>query len=154
VRSVSLPTVAVDVSREGVVVPLSAERVRRIVQTVCKRERVREGLISVTFVTNRAISKMNRDFLGHCGATDIVTFAFQSSGRPSGQSATTIGDIYIAPAVARANARAHGVGVREELTRLLVHGTLHALGYTHPEGDGRTTAPMWRKQEALVAALA
>jgi ssRNA-specific RNase YbeY (16S rRNA maturation enzyme) len=45
------------------------------------------------------------------------------------------------------------VGVREELTRLVVHGTLHVLGYTHSEGSDRTTGEMWRRQEEIVAAI-
>jgi probable rRNA maturation factor len=44
--------------------------------------------------------------------------------------------------------------VRQELIRLVVHGTLHALGREHPEGDGRTSSAMWRRQERYVAALA
>jgi ssRNA-specific RNase YbeY (16S rRNA maturation enzyme) len=34
-----------------------------------------------------------------------------------------------------------------------VHGTLHVLGYDHPEGTGRTRSGMWRKQEAYVRRL-
>jgi probable rRNA maturation factor len=62
-----------------------------------------------------------------------------------------IGDIYIAPAVARANALEHGVPVREELARLVVHGVLHVLGYEHPEADARTKSPMWKRQERVLA---
>ena len=62
-----------------------------------------------------------------------------------------IGDIYIAPEVARAQAIAHGVGVREELARLAVHGTLHVLGHDHPEGNARMASPMWKRQEQLLA---
>jgi rRNA maturation RNase YbeY len=65
-----------------------------------------------------------------------------------------IGDIYIAPDVARENARTAGAPAREELTRLVVHGTLHVLGYDHPEGDGRDRSSMWKRQERLVRRLA
>jgi len=140
--------ILVDVARDGVVVPVAAERVKAIVRAVCAKERVRDAMISVTFVTNRAMATMNREYLRHHGPTDIITFELQAT------RGVTMGDMYIAPAVARDNARAAGVGVREELVRLVVHGTLHVLGHTHPEGDGRTISPMWRKQERLVAALA
>jgi len=62
-----------------------------------------------------------------------------------------VGDVYIAPDVARANAVRFGRGVREELARLVVHGTLHVLGHEHPDGTDRTTSPMWQRQERLMA---
>lgn len=140
--------IAVDVAREGVRIPISEERVREIVRAVCRRERVKGAMISVTFVSDRRIASMNREFLGHAGATDVITFELEPS------AGSVIGDVYIAPGMARANARDAGVGVREELTRLVVHGTLHVLGYTHDEGEHRTAGAMWRRQEAIVAALA
>ncbi len=70
-----------------------------------------------------------------------------------GGSGPVVGDIYIAPGVARRNAARHGAGVREEIARLVVHGTLHVLGYDHPEGEERTASRMWRRQERLLARL-
>jgi probable rRNA maturation factor len=43
--------------------------------------------------------------------------------------------------------------LRQELIRLVVHGTLHALGREHPEGPHRTRSAMWRRQERYVEAL-
>jgi probable rRNA maturation factor len=145
-------SVAVDVSRDGVRISLSEQRVREIVRSVCRRERVGEALISVAFIRNAAISRMNREFLGHSGATDVITFELGDTHANSARRAI-VGDIYIAPDVARRNAIENGVGVREELTRLVVHGTLHVLGYTHAEGSHRTTGDMWRRQEEILAAI-
>ena len=49
-----------------------------------------------------------------------------------------------------ANAKAFGVSQREELLRLAVHGSLHVLGYEHPDGESRTSSPMWKLQERLL----
>lgn len=145
-------SVAVDVSHDGTRIALSEARVRDIVRIVCRRERVSEALISVAFVTNSRMARMNREFLGHKGATDVITFELRTA-RPASSDGAVIGDIYIAPDVARENAREQDVGVREELIRLVIHGTLHVLGYTHPEGDGRMKGNMWRRQEAILAAI-
>lgn len=136
-----------DVASDGVRSALGAGRVREIVRAVCKREKITEALISVTFVGNRQIARMNREFLGHPGATDVITFELAPA------AGAVIGDIYIAVDVARDNARRHNAGVREELVRLVVHGTLHVLGHSHAEDEERETGEMWRKQERLVAAL-
>lgn len=147
-RTTPATAIAVDVARDGVRIPLAEERVREIVRAVCRREGVKRALVSVTFVTNPRIAAMNRKFLGHHGATDVITFELEPA------AGVVMGDVYIAPGVARDNAAAAGVGVREELVRLVVHGTLHVLGHTHDEGEHRTAGTMWKRQEALVAALA
>lgn len=144
--------VGVDVARDGVTVPLSEARVREIIQQVCKSEKIRDAMISITFVTNRTIAKLNRDYLQHTGPTDVITFALDGAERSA--PSTIVGDIYIAPDVARANAKANSVGIREELVRLVVHGTLHVLGHVHPEDESRSISPMWRKQERYVARFA
>lgn len=138
--------VAVDVSNTTRRIPLSRGGVRGIVQRVLEAERVREGLISVTFVPPRAIKQLNRTYLERDALTDVIAFSFRAGARRS----PVIGDVYICPAVALDNARAAKVRFAEELERLVVHGTLHVLGYDHPEGDERTRSRMWRKQEALI----
>ncbi len=134
-------------------IALSEDRVREIVRAVCKRERVSDALISVAFIRNSRMARMNREFLGHRGVTDVITFEL-GGARFESQQRAVIGDIYIAPEVARENAREQGIGVRTELVRLIVHGTLHVLGYTHDEGAGRMDGEMWRRQEAIVATIA
>lgn len=140
----------VDVSADGVRVPVARVRVKEIVAAVLRSAKVKDAFISVAFVTSRRMTAMNRQHLGHDGATDVLSFGFAGHGA----SARVIGDIYIAPEVARENAREHGRGVREEITRLVIHGTLHVLGHEHPEGHGRTTSGMWKLQERLVRRLA
>lgn len=141
--------IRVFVTADRVRAPMGKQRVEQIVSTALRRERVADAEISVTFVSARGIASLNRRHLGHRGATDVISFPF---ARDHG-SAVLSGDIYIAPEVARENARRHGRRVSEELTRLVVHGTLHVLGYDHPDGEARTRSPMWSVQERLVARL-
>ena len=128
---------------------MSAERVRALATAVLTAERVRAALVSVTFVSARAIARLNRAHLGVDGPTDVIAFALQRTGR----GAPLIGDIYIAPAIARAHAKRHRVTEREEAVRLVVHGVLHVVGLDHPDGAGRIVSPMWRRQEQLVRRL-
>ena len=106
-------------------------------------------MISITFVGRRSIATYNKKYLGHKGVTDVISFGFTSGGEPG----AIIGDIYICPDVARTNARAQGVSATEELLRLVVHGTLHVLGYDHATGEPRMKSPMWRRQERILARL-
>ena len=114
-----------------------------------RAERVRDALVSIALVSNRRIAALNRAHLRRSGTTDVIAFGFARVG----SRGPVVGDIYVAPEVARASARDNGVPVREELARLVVHGTLHVLGYDHPEAGARTRSAMWRRQERLVARL-
>jgi probable rRNA maturation factor len=127
-------------------VPLPASLVRRAVATVLRGER-RDALVSVTFLGRDAMCRLNAEHTGRKRPTDVLSFELTD---PAGRA---VGDVYICPWVARREARARGVPLRQELLRLVVHGTLHALGREHPEGEGRTSSAMWRRQERYVDAL-
>jgi probable rRNA maturation factor len=127
--------------------PLPPARVRRVVAAVLAGER-RRARMSVTFLGRDAMRRMNAEHKGRDVPTDVLAFAMTDGvGR-------LVGDVYICPWVAAREAKAQRASLREELIRLVVHGTLHALGRTHPEGEGRTRSPMWRRQERYVGALA
>jgi probable rRNA maturation factor len=136
-----------DVVVNGRRLPLSRALVRRVVQAVLRAER-HQALISVTFLGRDAMRRLNAEHKGHDHPTDVLTFSLRG---PAGES---IGDIYICPWIARREARGRGIPLRKELIRLVVHGTLHALGLEHPEGAERTRSAMWRRQERYVEALA
>jgi probable rRNA maturation factor len=140
-------SVSIYVSARDVRVPLAAARVEAIARATLESERIRDAMLSITFLGNAAIARLNARHLRHRGPTDVISFGFRTAGKRS----PVVGDIYVAPAVARANALAHGVPVREELARLVVHGTLHVLGYEHPDADARTKSPMWKRQERVLA---
>ena len=127
--------------------PLPSALVRRVVERVLEGEH-RPASVSVTFLGRDAMRRMNATHKGRDLPTDVLAFAMtDGAGR-------SVGDVYICPWVAAREAKAHGVPLREELIRLVVHGTLHALGRTHPEGSARTRSAMWRRQERYVGALA
>ncbi len=138
----------VAVHAQGVRLPLGRAAVAALARGVLRAERVRAAELSFTFLAAPAMAALNRRHLGHRGPTDIITFELAPvPGTPRA------GDVYVCPEVARENARRLGVPVREEVARLVVHGTLHVLGHVHPEDEGRTASPMWRRQERLLARL-
>ncbi len=139
----SVPTVAVSLG--GLRSPVSAGRLAAAAALVLRAEKANAALLSITLLGRLRMSAMNRRHFEHRRATDVISFGFRD---PAG---AVIGDVYICPEVASVNARRYGVPVREELLRLVVHGTLHALGHEHPEGATRERSPMWRRQERLLA---
>ncbi|MGI8497231.1 MAG: rRNA maturation RNase YbeY [Gemmatimonadaceae bacterium] len=145
-------TLRVHVENAGERVSVSRSVIERVALTTLRAERVRDAMLSVTLVTARAIARLNRRHLGQRGPTDVIAFGFVSpDGVAPRPNAIVIGDVYISPSAARANARLYHARVRDELLRLVVHGTLHVLGYDHPAGEGRMRSRMWRRQELLLA---
>lgn len=126
---------------------VSRARVRETAVAALRAERVKDAMLSITFVGRAAMSKLNRRYLGHHVPTDVISFGLERSGKRG----AVIGDIYICPEVARDNATRQGVPIGEEVLRLVVHGTLHVLGHEHPTGASRTASPMWRRQERILA---
>ena len=122
---------------------LSPARVRRIVSAVLDGERAGDAAVSVTFVSGVRMRALNRRTFGRDALTDVIAFGLPHAGRIGG-------DVYVCPAAA---ARAPAP-LEQELVRLLVHGTLHVLGYDHPLGPGRTRSAMWRRQEGYVRRFA
>ncbi len=115
-------------------VPIPAAKVRRLAGRLAGRRRV-----SIAFVTNSVIRRINRKFLGHDYATDVLSF-------PLGDDPW--GELVVSAEYARAEARKRGIPVEEELLRYVAHGVLHLLGYDdrHPAAKKR----MWRRQEEEV----
>ncbi|MBK8249203.1 MAG: rRNA maturation RNase YbeY [Gemmatimonadetes bacterium] len=126
--------------------PLAAARVERLARYVLAREAVRHAALVFAFVGRRQIASVHRAITGVSGPTDIVTLqhARKAPGAP------IVGEVWIAPEVARDNARRFGTTVAEECRRLVVHGVLHALGWEHPATAARETSVMWRRQERLL----
>lgn len=121
--------------------------VRRVVAAVLNGERAGPCSVCVTFVSPARMRMLHARALGRSRLTDVVAFELP-------HPRLLAGDVYVCPAVARRTARALGIAVREELIRLVVHGTLHVLGHRHPDGVGRTTSAMWKRQERHVRAAA
>lgn len=118
--------------------------VRKAVLHALAEEGVESAEISVTMLADDGIRAMNRDYLSTDRTTDVIAFSL-------GDDTGVIGDVYVGLEQAARQAGELGVDLDEELVRLAIHGTLHVLGYDHPEGPERAGSPMYRLQERLVA---
>jgi probable rRNA maturation factor len=120
-------------ARTGIRRP-AAERLARVARRVVAWEGARRLRVDLTLLDAAAMRRLNRRATGRRGLTDVIAYAMP---QPDG---SLLGDVYLCPSVAG----------EEELVRLAVHGTLHVLGYDHPDGPGRTRSTMWRRQERYV----
>jgi probable rRNA maturation factor len=85
--------------------------------------------LSVLFVTADHIRQLNARFAGEDHATDVLAFPMMEEE----DGALLLGDVVVCPSVAEANASKLGHSLTAELEALVVHGTLHLLGYDHQD---------------------
>lgn len=124
--------------------PLEPALRRAVRLALATSDRPLSGELSITCLDEAEIAGLNRRWLDREGPTDVLAFDL-------GEGERLTGDVYLCPAVARRQAAEAEVGLREELVRLAVHGTLHVLGHDHPEDDERWSSAMFELQEELVA---
>jgi probable rRNA maturation factor len=74
------------------------------------------------------MKELNKRFAGNDYATDVLAFPMIDDEE---ETESLLGDVVVCPAVAEENARKLGHGLTPELDTILVHGTLHLLGYDH-----------------------
>ena len=96
---------------------------RSAVVAVLVGEGYEQGEISVAVVGNRAIHKINRQYLQHDEPTDVISFVFERS------RGHIDGEIVVSADTAVAQAAQHGWSVASELTLYVIHGALHLAGY-------------------------
>jgi probable rRNA maturation factor len=123
---------------------------------------------SVCLVTNGQIAKWNAAYRGKPKPTDVLSFPVKGAPRegaapgrkrkparaPSSRTggfadSAYLGDIAIAPAVARQNARLYRRSLSQEIRILILHGILHLMGYDHETDSGQ----MERRERRLRRAL-
>lgn len=111
---------------------------------------------SVSFVSEKSIHTMNKEYRGIDCSTDILSFAVEDDVENINfvvpkRSKRNIGDMIICPEVLQKNAEQFNVTAQNELHRLLIHGMLHLIGENHNTNE--PTEPMLIRQEEILKSI-
>lgn len=96
-------------------------------------------ILNLSFVDDRAIRKLNREWRGVDQPTDVLSFGqkgFVSVGGRGRRPVRALGDVVISLPTARRQAKAAGRDLSTELASLIVHGALHLCGMDHASMAG------------------
>ncbi|HEY7312857.1 MAG TPA: rRNA maturation RNase YbeY [Gemmataceae bacterium] len=115
------------------IVPIDRARMREAVRTVLAGEDVADYEISLAFVDNSTIHRLNQRYLQHDEPTDVLSFPLSEPN--AGKLA---GELVVGVEVAAVQAAERGHDVQDELTLYVIHGLLHLCGYDDHEDDERT----------------
>lgn len=130
--------------------------IEELLSFAAKDEKVQEDAeLSLTFVSNREIQELNRDYRGKDTPTDVISFALEEEGEEELQIydeeiPIILGDIVISIDRAKEQAEEYGHPLERELGFLALHGFLHLLGYDHMKEEEEKK--MFSRQEEILNA--
>lgn len=88
--------------------------------------------MSLTYVDDRGMRKLNREHRGKNATTDVLSFPTS----PEKGAFPHLGDIVISLPTAEKMAKKFGVSRRREVETLVIHGFLHLCGHDHEKDRG------------------
>ena len=121
------------------------------------------GGVCVSFLSPAGIERVNEDFLGHHGPTDVISFDYRSADDPGFADETDASDapddgdadpsveLIVCPAVAYEQAVKRGLPYAEEVALYVAHGLLHAAGYD--DLNPKAKRVMRRAEKRVMAGL-
>jgi len=122
--------------------------IKKAVSLTLTKEIGEEKEVSLTFVPENMIRELNLKYRKKDSSTDVLAFSLTDKFC---STENLLGEIVICPDVASLNAQERGHSLEDELLLLVIHGTLHLLGYTDETDSGKKT--MVRKEKEILKLL-
>ena len=155
---------AVTIWRAGKCFPApSRARLRRMTSAAAELAGLHDvpGGVCVSFLSPAGIERVNEDFLGHHGPTDVISFDYRAEDDPGFDAETdALGvsddadpsvELIVCPAVAYEQAVKRGLPYAEEVALYVAHGLLHAAGYD--DLNPKAKRVMRRAEKRVMAGL-
>lgn len=135
---------------------IDKNKIKNLVKSILKAEG-KDAELNIVFTDNKRIKEMNKTFLGHNYATDVLSFVYNESSfttnrtRLNRSQITITGEIIISVEMATELAHKLGYTIEGEIALYLVHGLLHLLGYN--DRQQREAKKMHQREGELLSNL-
>ncbi len=133
-------------------IKIDRRKIRGTVLQILKILNCADKEISISFVDDEHIKKINKQYLGRDRATNVISFSMQE-GECGKINPQILGDIIISIQTARKDAVKGRLRMEQEIDFLLIHGILHLLGYNHENTTKKETDRMRQKEKELFNAI-
>ncbi len=121
----------VAIANEQSTLAVDEDRLRRAVAMVLGDAEIAEATVSVAVVDDPTIHRLNRQYLDHDYATDVLSFLLDRDER------SLDGEVVVSADTAASCAGRYGWSAEDELLLYVVHGMLHLVGYDDGEPEER-----------------
>jgi probable rRNA maturation factor len=125
--------------QDRIALPFLQELLPRVTEVAARRLSIPENAeLSITIVDDEQISRLNRDYRGLEGPTDVLSFSLLEGEGPDRlpESMLLLGDVIVSAERAVSQAESYGHSLEREIAFLVVHGILHILGHDHGDEMG------------------
>ena len=120
--------------------------IRRAIAATLEREGFRQRCeVSVSLVTGEEIRRLNREYREVDRETDVLSFPLLEEEE---EGVAYLGDVILCPAVIASQAKEFGTTYRQEMCLMVIHSTLHLLGWDHMEEEEKQQ--MFSLQESIL----
>ena len=128
-------------------IPTNPHMIRRIMKGILAELELQNPEISILLLDDPQIRELNREYRKKDKSTDVLSFPMLDDTTENVQP-QLLGDIVISVETAEKQAEKRKCSLYNELSTLLIHGTLHLLGYDH-ELSKKDAQEMQKKESAI-----
>tara|TARA_B100000214_G_C23882920_1_gene588099 strand:- start:294 stop:728 length:435 start_codon:yes stop_codon:yes gene_type:complete len=132
----------INIFKENIDIDLYKDHIIQLINLSLKDTSYNEVKINLIFCGNKKLNSFKREYFDDDVLTDVITFPIKNDDNLEAE-------IYISVEMAKLNADEFSVSLNSELSRLIVHGVLHLIGFNDDVEDSKKV--MFSKQEEIIS---
>ena len=129
-------------------IKIDKRKIRRATIMLLKHLGCADKEISLSFVNDKTIQELNKQYRNKDKPTDVLSFSLQE-GEFGNINPHILGDVVISVDTAKADASKVDLSFEQEINFLIIHGLLHLLGYNHENTTPEEAKKMRKKEKEL-----
>ena len=118
------------------------DHIIQLINLSLEATRYNQVKINIIFCNNNKLNSFKQEYFNDDALTDIITFPIKNDNDLEAE-------IYISIEMAKINAEKFNVSLNNELSRLIVHGILHLIGFNDDTEDSKKI--MFLKQDEIIS---
>lgn len=132
---------------------VDAKRAAQLARAVLNKIGEAEVAVTISFIRDRQMRQLNREYRGIDAPTDVLSFAYHEADDEleTAEIAQHLGDLVISVETAERYAGELGLSFAREIEHLVIHGTLHLAGYDHETDHGEMNRLERRLRKQLLS---